>query len=66
MDYHGNHVQFVQVFFQGVSAYGIVESEAGLTIFGGWLFAKAAAVAQLKKQNFEKADKLPQTNNQQM
>lgn len=42
---------------QGVLAYGIVDSGADITIIGGELFKKVAAVARLKKRDFKVANK---------
>ena len=56
--HHCSHTQCVKVFIQGEPAYGLIDSGADITIIGGSLFKKVAAVAQLGK-NFMKADKVP-------
>ena len=45
--------------YKGVPAYGIVDTGADITIIGGELFKKVAAVARLKKKDFKEADKTP-------
>ena len=45
--------------------FGIVDSGADITIIGGMLFKKVAAVAQLMKRDFRLSDKVPRTYNQQ-
>lgn len=50
---------------QGVPAYGLIDSGAGITIIGGLLFEKVATIARLK-QNFKKSDKVPRTYNQKL
>ncbi len=60
----GSHPMCVKVQVQGVLAYGIIDSGADITIIGGSLFKKVAAVAKLKKKDFKKADKTPHTYDQ--
>ena len=48
----------------GVPAYGIIDSGADITILGGELFKKVAAVARLKKKHLKKADKLARNYDQ--
>ena len=57
----GSHPQCAKVQIQGVPAFGIIDSGADITIMGGKLFKKVAAVARLKRRNFKKADKTPRT-----
>ena len=60
----GSIPQCVRVQVQGVPAYGLIDSGADITIIGGTLFKKVAAVARLKKRDFMKADKVPRTYDQ--
>ena len=55
----GSHPKCARVCIQGVPAYGIVDSGADITIIGGELFKKVAAVARLRKKDFKDADKTP-------
>ena len=61
----GSVTQCVKVQVQGVPAYGMIDSGADISIIGGILFKKVATVARLKKHDFKKADKIPQTYDQQ-
>ena len=60
----GSQPQCAQVVIQGVPVYGIVDSGADITIMGGKLFHKVAAVARLKKSALKRADKSPRNYNQ--
>ena len=53
-----------RVLIQGVSAYGIIDSTADITIMGGALFKQMATAARLKKRDFIAADKTPRTSDQ--
>ena len=44
----GSVPQCVQVSVQGVSAYGLIDSGADITILGGDLFKRVATVAKLQ------------------
>ena len=55
----GSHPQRVRVEIQGVPAEGVIDSGADITIIGGELFKKVAAVARLRKKDFKEADKTP-------
>ncbi len=57
----GSRSQFARVLIEGVSADGIVDTGADITIMGKDLFAQVAAVARLRKKDFRKADKIPRT-----
>ena len=61
----GSVPQCVKVQIQGVPAYGLIDSGADITIIGGSLFKKVAAVARLRKRDFMKADRVPRTYDQQ-
>ena len=50
---------------QRVPAEGIIDSGADITIIGGDLFRRVAAMVKLKKKDFRKADKIPRTYSQQ-
>ena len=65
VDDRGSRPQCVKVEVQGVPMYGIVDTGADITIIGGNMFRKVAAVARLKKKNFRKADKTPRNYDQQ-
>ena len=49
----------MKLLIQGVPAYGIIDSGADITIMGGVLFKKVAAVAKLKKQDLKRPYKTP-------
>ena len=55
----GSQVKCARVSVQGVPAYGIIDSGADITIIGGSLFKRVAAVAKLRKKQFQEADKTP-------
>ncbi len=57
----GSMPQCVKVELQGVPAYGIIDSDADITILGGDLFRDVATVARLKKRDLKKPDKTPKT-----
>ena len=60
----GSRSQCVKVQVQGVPAYGLIDTEADITIIGGKLFEKVATVARLRKRHFKKPDKIPRTYDQ--
>ena len=53
----GSQPQCVKLQIQGVPAYGLIDSGADITIMGGILFKKVAAVARFRKRDLKKADK---------
>ena len=55
----GSQPQCVKLQVQGVPAYGLIVSGADITIMGGVLFKKVAAVARFRKRDVKKADKTP-------
>ena len=55
----GSQPQCVKLQIQGVPAYGLIDSGADITIMGGILFKKVAAVARFRKRDLKKADKTP-------
>ena len=57
----GSQPQCAQVIIGGVSAWGIVDSGADITIIGKELFKMIASVCKLKKKDFKKPDKIPKT-----
>ena len=57
----GSRQRCAHVEVQGVEAWGVVDTGADITIMGGELFMKIAAVARLKKKDFKPADKKPYT-----
>ena len=61
----GSKTHCAQVSIQGIPVYGLIDSGADITIIGGALFKRVAAVARLKKRDFKAADKTPRTYNQQ-
>ena len=46
---------------QGVPAQGVIDSGADITIIGGDLFKRVAAVARFKKKNLKNVDKVLRT-----
>ena len=54
----------VSMLLQGVAATDLIDSGADITIMGGELFKKIAALAKLRKWDFKKADKIPKTYDQ--
>ena len=57
----GSWLQNANIQVQGVPARGIVDSGADISIMGGELLKKVAAVANLWKRELRKADKVPRT-----
>ena len=53
----GSKPQCTKVQVQGVPSYGVLDSGADITIMGGTLFRKVAAVARLKKRDLKRPDK---------
>ena len=53
----GSRPQCVKLQVQEVPAYGIIDSGADITIMGGMLFKKVAAVARFKKRDLKRPDK---------
>ena len=60
----GSKPQCVKLQVQGVPAYGIIDSGADITIMGGILFKKVAAVARFKKRDLRRPDKTPRNYDQ--
>ena len=60
----GSQPRCAKVQIEGVPMYGIVDSGADITIIGGTLFKKVAAVARLRKRDLQKPDKVPRTYDQ--
>ena len=60
----GSCPQRVRVEIQGVPAEGVIDSGADITIIGGELFKKVAAVARLRKKDLKEADKTPRNYDQ--
>ena len=56
--------QLADVIIQGVPADGVINTGADITIMGQELFARVTAAAKLRKKNFQKPDKVPQTYDQ--
>ena len=65
MNDHGSKPRYANVSVAGVLATGVIDTGADITIINGALFAKVASAARLKKKDFQKADKVPRTYNQQ-
>ena len=61
----GSKPQRVQVVVEGVPIKGVVDSGADITIIGGEAFKQVAAVARLRKRDFNPPDKTLKTYNQQ-
>ena len=55
----GSRPQCVKLQVQGVPAYSIIDSRVDITIMGGNLFKKVAAVAKFRKRDLKKPDKTP-------
>ena len=64
ISYNGSRQQYVPVQLQGVPTSGAVDSSADITIVGGELFRRVAAVAKLRRSQLKKVDKIPHTYNQ--
>ena len=60
----GSKPRHASVQVEGVPAEGVIDTGADITIIGGDLFRRVAAVARLKKNNFKEADKIPRTYDQ--
>ena len=63
VSYKGSQVKCTKVSIKGVLAYGILDTGADITIIGGALFKKVAAVAKLRKRPFQEPDKTPYNYN---
>ena len=57
----GSRQQHADIQIEGVPARGIIDSGAEITIVGGELFRRIAAVARLKKSQLKQPDKIPKT-----
>ena len=57
----GSRQQHADILIEGVPARGIIDSGAEITIVGGELFQRIAAVARLKKSQLKQPDKIPKT-----
>ena len=57
----GSRQRCADVEVQGVAACGVVDTGADITIMGGELFKRVAAVARLRKKDFKPADRKPYT-----
>lgn len=57
----GSKPRRVTVDVQGVPAQGVIDSGAGITIMNADLLKRVAVVARLKKNLFQKPDKVPYT-----
>ena len=57
----GSRPQYVNVEIQGVPTSGVIDTGADITIIGGGLFKKVATAARLRKKDFRKPDRIPQT-----
>ena len=49
------------MYIQGVSADGVVDTAADITIMGGKLFTLVASPARLHKKDFKTPDRVPRT-----
>ena len=56
---HGSKPQKAKVVIGGVPMLGVIDTAADVTIIGGEMFKKVAAVAKLHKKDFKPADKTP-------
>ena len=61
----GSCPKYARVTIEGESCLGIIDTGSDITIVGGDLFKKIAAVSRLKKNDFRQPDKTPVTYNQQ-
>ena len=59
--YEGSQPRYADVLIQGVPAKGMIDTGADITIMGAELFKLVAAAAHLRKRDFKKVDKVPQT-----
>ena len=64
ISYNGSRQQYAPVQLQGVPTSGAVDSGADITIVGGELFRRVAAVAKLRRSQLKKVDKIPHTYDQ--
>lgn len=64
ISYSGSRQQYAPVQLQGVLAQGAIDSGTDITIVGGELFRRVAAVAKLRKGHLKKVDKVPHTYDQ--
>ena len=55
----GSKPQKAEVVVGGVPMSGVIDTAADVTIMGGEMFKKVAAVAKLRKKDFKPADKTP-------
>ena len=62
--YQGSKPQHARVEIQGVPTEGVVDTGADITIIGGDLFKRVAAVARLKKRDLKEPDRVPKTYDQ--
>lgn len=53
--------QLASVNIQGMPVEGITDKGANITILGGYLFKRVASMVQLRKKDFRRPDKTPQT-----
>ena len=61
----GSRPKYARVTVEGESCLGIIDTGSDITIIGGDLFKKIAALARLKKRDFKQSDKSPVAYNQQ-
>ena len=61
----GSKPRYANILIEGVTAAGVIDTGADITIVNGALFAKIAAAARLKKKDFQPANKVPRTYNQE-
>ena len=57
----GSQPRGVGVEVQGVKAHRVIDASADISIMGGELFKRVAAVARLRKKDFKPPDKTPYT-----
>lgn len=62
----GSCPQRVRTEIRGVPAESVIDSAADITIIGGELFKRVAAVARLKKKDLKEADKTPHNYDQSL
>ena len=60
----GSQPQCVRVEIQGVPVYGVVDSGADITIIGGKLLRRVAAIVKLRKKDLKRPDKVPRNYDQ--
>ena len=61
VNYEGSQPRYAEVQVQGVPALGMIDTGADISIMGLDLFKQVAAAARLRKRDFKKPDKVPQT-----